>query len=171
MSWSDRRRALGALAAAALAAGCGFRPVYGDFGGGDAAAEVVDRRIRVESPPGRTGYFYARALRRKLGQGGAEAPFVLESTLSFGERETAITVEDDVTRFDVIGAATWRLSRVAGAEPVAEGSVRAVSAYNTLALPYATRTAAEDATRRVSEELAARVFIDLAAALSRIGPA
>ena len=163
MSFSDRRRALAALAATVATAGCGFRPVYGSGSG-----RAFERRIRVAEPPGRRGYFYARALRRRLGEAGPDATLTLETRLSFAERATAITVEDDVTRFDILGAAAWRLSERGDAAAIAEGEAEAATAYNTLARPYATRTAERDAERRLAEELAARVFLELAAALGRL---
>lgn len=166
MSFSDRRRALAALialGAASATTGCGFRPVYGAGSG-----RAFERRIRVQEPPGRSGHFYARALRRRLGEPGPDAAMTLETRLSFGERATAITVEDDVTRFDILGAARWRLTERGASDALAAGEAEAATAYNTLARPYATRTAELDAERRLAEELAARVFLELAAALGRI---
>lgn len=160
MSWSERRAALAALAALALTAGCGFRPVYGSGG----AVGGLDGGVRVAQPTGRAGYYFARALRARLGEPGADAAYEAETSLRFSPQETAITVEDDITRINLVGAATWRLVRRADGEVAAEGRVEAVSAYNTLAAPYATRTAAEDAERRVAEALAERVFLELAAA-------
>ena len=162
MWWCDRRRAAVALAAAALAAGCGFRPVHGDGGLAGAAGGV-----RVAQPPGRIGYFFAEALRARLGPPGPSA-LALDADLSLDRRETVITVADDVTRYDVVGTARYRL-RAEDGDLAAEGAVSAVTGYNTLAAPYATRRAAEDAERRVAEALASRVFLELAAALAADG--
>ena len=165
MSWSDRRAILVAATAALALGGCGFRPVHATGGDGQGAIGPV----RVVAPEGRRGYLYARALRAKLGgAAGANGPR-LETALRFGERETGITVEDDVTRFSIVGEAAWRLSE--GGAEIASGVARAASAYTTLAAPYAARTAAADAERRVAEELAARVFLDLASRLGSADPA
>ncbi len=157
----DRRRLLLGLAAASALGGCGFRPLHG--GGG---ADPVVGRVRVVPPPGRAGYYFQRALSRRLGAAGEEPRYTLSTTLRFDRRETAITVEADVTRYDVLGAAAFRLVPAGAAEPTLEETVRAVSAYTTLAAPYATAIAERDARRRVSEELARKVHAAVAVALS-----
>jgi LPS-assembly lipoprotein len=163
--WScDRRAALAALAAVAVG-GCGFRPLYGpDAAGGSGMIGQID----VVQPPGRDGYHYQRALRRRLGDAGADPAYALETTLRFDQRETAITVDADVTRYDILGAAEYRLIPTGAAEPVLTGAVEAVSAYTTLAAPYATAVAERDARRRVAEALAVKVQGALASALSRL---
>jgi LPS-assembly lipoprotein len=166
MSCSERRRAVLGLGAAALfwpLAGCGFRPLYATAEDGAVGAPG---NVRVESPPGREGYYYQRALRRRLGEAGESARWRLATTLAFDRRETAITVEADVTRYDVLGSARWRLFPVGETELAAEGVVDASSAYNTLAAPYATAVAERDALRRVSEALAQRVFVAVGARLA-----
>ena len=75
-----------------------------------------------------------------------------------------------MTRFDVIGRADFTLRERAGGAARLEGVARSVSAYSTLATPYATRIAAQDASRRVAEDLAERVFAQLAASLAADAP-
>ena len=144
-----------------LTGGCGFRPLYGS--GGDGGGVVG--QVRVVAPPGRDGYYYQRVLNRRLGDAGETPRYTLSTTLRFDRRETAITVEEDVTRYDVLGSAAYRLTPVGTAEPALEGVAEAVSAYTTLAEPYATAVAERDARRRVSEELAQKVYAVVAITL------
>jgi|AACY02.2.fsa_nt_gi Predicted secreted (periplasmic) protein (DUF2159). len=161
MSWFDRRGMLAVLALGAIGPACGFRPAYQPIGA--VAPGASAQAMQVAQPPGRAGYYYARALRRSLRvQGGVGAALRIESRLSFEERETAITVDDDVTRIAVTGRVAWRA--LDGDREISRGEERATSGYTTIAAPFAVRTAADEAERRIAEALAQRVFLALLAA-------
>lgn len=165
MSSFERRALLMGLAAFGLT-GCQIRPLYAP---GPGAPDVVSQ-VFVESPPGRDGYYYQRALRRRFGEAAPDAPWRLVSTLSFERESASITVEADVTRYDVIGRARYALIARGQAEPTREGVVEAQSAYNTLAAPYSEAVAERDAQRRISETLAQRVFLAVAGAMPEQAP-
>jgi LPS-assembly lipoprotein len=118
------------------------------------------------APPGRDGYYYHRVLERSLGAARDEPAYTLTTTLTFRRRETVITIQEDVTRYDVIGTARYALTPRGAAEPSLDDVAEAVSAYTTLAAPYATAVAERDARRRVAEELARKVYGAVAATLS-----
>ena len=158
---SDRRAVIAALAVAAVAPSCGFRPVHRRAGSLDPGG--TESSLEVAQPPGRAGYYYARALRRKLSLwDGRVDVFRIESRLQFEERETAITVDDDVTRIAVTGRVAWRA--LEDDREVTRGEERSASSYTTIAAPFAVRTAADDTERRIAEALAERVFLALLAA-------
>lgn len=154
------------LLAGLFAAGCGFRPLYGPGGGGDDLAGQVS----LEGVSGRLGYAFRDRLRRRLGEPGPDPRYVLDVAISTAQEGLLISRTDDVTRFDVEGIARFTLRRRADGVAVSEGVARSVSAYSTLASPYATRIAERDAERRVAEDLAERVFARIAALPVR-GPA
>ena len=159
----DLLRAGLALAAGAAAAGCAFEPLHRK---GGPVAEVRGS-VALTGVSGREGYAFRRALERRLGASGPDPAFVLDATLEFERRGLAITRDDSVTRFDVLGSARFALREAASGDLRAEGVARALSAYSALATPYATRVAAQDAERRVAEDLAERVYAQIAAQLSR----
>jgi LPS-assembly lipoprotein len=157
MSSPDRRSVIAALGAALLASGCGFRPLYGEAGG------ALRGQVAVEATEGRLGYHYRQQLRRRFGDPERDASYVLATTLAFQQEGFAITPEDDVTRYDVRGAATWTLRRRSDGVELARGEAASTSAYSTTATPYATDVAERDAERRVAADLADRVFAQVAA--------
>jgi LPS-assembly lipoprotein len=159
MSSSDGLARRGALALLLLAGGCGFRPLYAP----DERGGALWGQVRLEGVEGREGYHFRQALRRRLGEPAADADYTLTVSLSFDERGIAITPTDDITRIDVLGEARYALTPAGAEAPAMQGVARSVSAYNTLANPYATRVAADDAVRRVAEDLATRVFLRIAA--------
>lgn len=159
MSSSDAPTRRGALGFVLALGGCGFRPLYAP----DARGGALWGRVRLEGVDGREGWHFRQAFTRRLGEPGPDAAYTLAVALSFSERGLAITRTDAITRIDVIGEARYALTPDGADAPTAQGVARSVTAYNTLANPYATRVAADDAARRVSEDLAARVFLRIAA--------
>jgi LPS-assembly lipoprotein len=160
------RRAI-VLAGAALAGGCGFRPLYGAGGAGGA----LDGQVALEGLSGRAGYHFRQTMRGRVGDPGPEPRYVLAVDLDLEDEGLAITPEDDVTRISLTGRARWTLrDRAAGGEALT-GEARATSAYNTTGTPFATRVAAEDAERRVAQDLAERVFAQIAGRLGADEPA
>ncbi|TVQ56391.1 MAG: hypothetical protein EA355_07085 [Rhodobacteraceae bacterium] len=157
---SDRPTRRGALGLVLAVGGCGFRPLYAPDAGGGA----LHGQVRLEGVEGREGYYFRRALRRRLGDPASDAAYTLTVALTFSERGLAITPTDDITRVDVTGEARYALTPHGAETPTTQGVARSVSAYNTLANPYATRVAADDAARRIAEDLATRVFLRIAAA-------
>ncbi len=168
--WRRRilRAAATSAAAAALAGGCAFEPLHG----GAQGAGAWRGSVLVEDIEGREGYAFRQALRRRIGDAGSETRYSLSVALAFEERGLAITQRNDVTRFDVVGRADFALKRRAeDGRTVRAGVARSASAYNTLATPYATRIAAQDARRRVAEDLAERVYAEISVALTDGGGA
>ncbi|WP_273522069.1 LptE family protein [Rhodosalinus sediminis] len=149
---SDRRRLL-ALSAAALAAGCGFAPVYGPGGAGRA----LQGQVAVPAPDTRLGYHFTRRLEARLGR--AEAPrYRLEAPLTVEREGLGTTADGRTTRYQLIGRADWRLRPAApGAEPVAEGRVRGFTGYSSTGSPLAARAAERDAEERLATLLADRL--------------
>jgi LPS-assembly lipoprotein len=146
------------LAAAAATAGCAFRPLYGEAGGGALLGQVEPIGLA-----GRSGYHFGEQLRRRVGRPEPDAKFQLSAALSFDREGLAISASDDVTRYDVTGTARYTLVRRADGAVVTEGTVTSITAYSTTATPYATEVAERDAERRLAVDLADRVFARIAA--------
>ncbi|MFO7853742.1 MAG: LPS assembly lipoprotein LptE [Paracoccaceae bacterium] len=151
---SDRRRLL-ALSAAALAAGCGFAPVYGPEGAGRA----LQGQVAMPTPETRTDYHFTRRLEERLGR--ADAPrYRLEAPLTVTREGLGATADGRTSRYQLLGRAHWRLLRADAAEeaaPLAEGRVTGFTGYSASGSTLATRAARRDAEERLASLLADRL--------------
>ena len=158
MSWSDRRSVLALLLAAPLAA-CGFAPAYGPGG----AAAALRGAVALAEPADRDGFDFAARLEDRLGR--ANAPrFRLDWSVETTPVGAGITPTGAITRYTLQGKATWRLTRAAGGETVASGTVESFTSYATSGSTVATLTAEDDARRRLMVILADQVVARLIAA-------
>jgi LPS-assembly lipoprotein len=148
MSSSDRRTFLTLLAAAPLAA-CGFTPVYGPNGAGNALRD----RLRIEPPDTRLGFVLVARLEDRLGR--AQAPtHVLTWDIETSARGLAITGTDDITRINLNGTLTFAVTEAGSDLRVQSGEVSTFTAYSTTGSPVATAAARRDAEDRLMVALA-----------------
>ncbi len=155
------RRAF-ALGAAALAAGCGFHPLY-QQGGGQAAALSA---IYVNVIRDRAGQLLRQALQARLD--GSDSGVAKRYTLavSFNESVSSLDVQADnsITRNRTIGTAYWSLHDLDNPTPqLAGGTVRSVDGYNIIdeQFFYAT-TQADQTDQRLADVLADQIVTGLA---------
>ncbi|KAA9005987.1 LPS assembly lipoprotein LptE [Histidinibacterium aquaticum] len=159
---SDRlpRRAV-LLGGLTLLAGCGFSPVYGP---GGAAAPLLGTTA-VEAPATEAGYRLRLRLIDRLGP--SEAPtYLLSVDLDIRDAAVGVTSEQETTRYNLPGAATYRLTDVATGIGVASGTVDGFTSYSATGTSVSTFAAAEDARQRLAVVLADRILDRLAAALT-----
>lgn len=148
MSSSDRRTLLTLLAAAPLAA-CGFTPVYGPSGAGNALRD----RLRIEPPDTRLGFVLVARIEDRLGR--AQAPtHVLTWELATSERGLAITGTNAITRVNLTGTLGFRVTEAATDVQVQAGDVSTFTAYSTTGSPVSTAAARRDAEDRLMVALA-----------------
>lgn len=167
---SDRRGVFSgaALALAVAAAGCGFTPLYAP---GAPATEALGR-VAVAQVDGEAGF----ALRERLVQrlGAADAPtHRLEVALDLERRGVAITQRNVITRFNVIGAAAYRLAPLAAEGSALAGNVRAITGYSApdseTASAFASLAARRDAELRLARLLADQIAVRLALSAAEWG--
>jgi LPS-assembly lipoprotein len=154
-------RAAAALGLAALAGGCGFRPLHAP----DGAAAPLRGRIAVDPVPGAAGFAFRERLVERLGV--VEAPtHRLSVDLDMREEGAAISRDAITTRFIVIGTAAFRLVPVGDTEPLVVESVSVQSGYSApdgdTASAFAARAAALAAQERVARTLADRIALRFA---------
>lgn len=148
MSSSDRRTLLALLAVLPLA-GCGFAPVYGPGGAGNA----LRGRLRVEPPDTRQGFVFVARIEERLGR--TDAPdHVLTWDIDTTERDLAITGTNDITRINLNGTLRFRVVEVGSDVQVQAGEVTTFTAYSTTGSPVATASARRDAEDRLMIALA-----------------
>lgn len=155
MSSSDRRVFL--LGFAALA-GCGFAPVYGP----DGAATSMRGRIDVASPRDEEGYALVKRLQDRLGRADA-ADLDLTADIRISEDSVGFLPDGEISRYNVIGEAAWRLTRKGDDTLVASGRERSFTSYSATSTTVATTFAQRDARERLMVILADRIVTDLIA--------
>jgi LPS-assembly lipoprotein len=148
MSSSDRRTLLTLLAALPLAA-CGFTPVYGPGGQGNA----LRGRLLVEPPDTRLGFVLVARLEDRLGRSDAPG-YVLTWDIETSQRDLAVTGTNAITRVNISGTLNFRVTETATDVQVQAGSVSTFTAYSTTGSPVSTAAARRDAEDRLMIALA-----------------
>jgi len=154
MSSCDRRTLL--LGLFALPA-CGFEPVYGTGG----AAEGLYDQIRFDAPNDANSFILRKQLEDRLGR-GASAQFAMNVSLRLRTESLAITSEQLINRFNVIGTATYQIRRLSTDVVVDQGSVKNFTGYSASGTTVATSSARDDAferlTRSLADQLVSQIF-------------
>ena len=155
MWWSDRRQFL--LLAGAVGA-CGFQPAYGPGG----SAEGLNGRIEVAEPRNRLSFNLVRQLETRLGL--PDAPeYMLTTALSVNQSQLGLTTDNEITRYNVRGRATFTLNEIGTGRVATRGTVENFTSYSDLATPFATQTASNDALDRLmvilADQIVARLLV------------
>lgn len=155
MSLSDRRVFLISLAALA---GCGFTPVYGPGG----AASSLRGNITISDPTDLNGFNLVRRLEDRLGRNDHGA-YRLGFVLNLSEDELGILPDQTITRYNVLGEASFTLTHVESEEVVTSGKVRNFTSYAATGTTVSTLTAERDAYERLMVILADQIVTRLLA--------
>ena len=135
----------------ALAA-CGFTPVYAP--GGTAAK--LQGQVLVQAPGTRDAYLLVQELERQLGR-AADPRYGLKLSLTVTPEGLAVTRAGSVTRYNLVGRATYALVDIATETDVATGTVENFTAYSTTGSTVETRAAERDARERLMTILASQI--------------
>lgn len=164
MSSSDRRSLLALMAALPLAA-CGFAPVYAPAG----AAGRLRGRIAVQAPTDRNGFDLVRQLETRLG--APEAPlYDLAFSVSASRVAGGVTPDSAITRYQLVGTATWSLTERAGGARVAGGTARNFTAWSATGSTVAGLAAETDAAKRLMVILADQIVTQIIAKAPDLTP-
>ncbi|MFV1491719.1 LPS assembly lipoprotein LptE [Phaeobacter sp. JH18-32] len=161
MSWR-RPKYLIALAASLLVAACGFTPVYAPGGSGS----VLYGAVRVQAPEtlGATddtdAYFLVQNLESRLGRGSG-ADYALDLKLRTRSEGQAITADNEITRYSIVGQAAYVLTRQSDGTIVASGDVENFTGYSATGTTVETLAGERDAHRRLMMILADQITTDL----------
>lgn len=166
------RRLLLAGLAGSLAgplAGCGFRPLNGPPGAGEADIAPQLAAVRLGRSYGRTGQLLHQALDRRLAsrdRSGPPARYELVVTPSPAYEIQGYRRDGAPSRFRMVVTAPWTLQTISvPPRPVANGVARAIDSYNVVDSEfYASLVSSEAAERRLVEQIAEEVVLRLAIA-------
>jgi LPS-assembly lipoprotein len=156
MSSSDRRTFL--LALAALPAACGFVPAYGP----DGPARGLMGRISLADPADRNGFDLVGRLEERLGRAEAAA-WHLDYAISTSSVGLGITSSNAITRYNIVGSVTYRLTPAGGGAPVTSGKVQNFTSYSASGTVVSTAASERDAYERLMRILADQIVTDLIA--------
>ncbi len=165
-----RRRLLGhaLVPAAALLAGCGFRPMYARRRQG---GEVVDElaAIRIDLIPDRIGQLLRNDLIERLTPFGEPRypRYRLQVQLQQSSVSLAIQPDSTITRYNLHIDVSFTLTDVQTGAEVYHGRARAVGSYNAVRSDFATLSAEQDTARRTVREASEEVSTLLSVFFSR----
>ncbi|MCT8158478.1 LPS assembly lipoprotein LptE [Pseudoruegeria sp. SHC-113] len=149
MSSFDRRTLL--ISLAGLAA-CGFEPAYGPSG----AAANLRGSILVDEPTDRFSFELLKQLEERLGQ-PVNPSYGLAITLRLEEDDLAITQDQEILRYNIIGEADFAIRSLATDAELFRGKVSSFTAYAATGTTVSTREAQRDAYDRLMVILADQI--------------
>src|ERR1700728_2097125 len=154
MSWFDRARAAGALAAA-LALGRRFPPLYGE----PAHPGLVEkmREVEVAPIPDRIGHYLGDDLIAKMNGPGEPPPAKYRLTIKLTQTSQTPTVESQINPADaatVVGYVKFDLTKIDGGAVLYSGTATSAAVYDRSLQSYADLRAARDAEIRIARALA-----------------
>ena len=129
-----------------LVASCGFTPVYGPGGVGD----LWQNKVVVDAPYSVIGFRMNARLSDRFGA-VTDAAYTLTVVPQIAPVPATITVDGDITRFNLTGNATWVLSGPSGV--IADGLVQTFTSYSATGSTVATQSAESDAQARLAVAL------------------
>ena len=176
MSSLDRRTLL--LALPLMAAACGFTPVYGPGGIGNA----LYGQIAIQAPEDilsdneTDAYLLVRNLEDRLGR-PQSTTYTLDLSISTRSEGQAITLDNEITRYSIVGTVGFTLTRVADGAIAASGTVAGFTGYSATGSTVETLAGENDAHERLmmmlADQLNARILAtaDLSATPAAATPA
>lgn len=175
MSSSDRilRRSLLAAAATLALGGC-FRPLYGDSGAatGGGVRDILAATV-IDPIPDRIGHYLREELRFELDGSGLPktAQTYRLSIALFNRVQTPIvdTVTGRADAASLITDASFTFRRIDGDAVILSGKATASASYDRTQQRFANVRAARDAEIRIARTLAEQIRTRIAAALSTRG--
>lgn len=155
---SDRRTLLAGLAAACLAAGCGFTPVYAPDGVGTA----LQGQILPTEPRSSNSYAFVDRFEERLGRNDS-APLELRYAIRTSTDRLAITPDESTLRYHLRGSVSFSVVDKATGRELTSGEVSNFTSYSAIGTTVATRASQKDARSRLMILLADQVVAQLMA--------
>ena len=161
----ERLRAFGVASGALVLTACGFSPLYGP----ETAASRMTGQVSVDEIDGLMGFALRKRLTERLGT-VTDPQYALSVTLDVSAEGLAISQDNEITRYNLTGTATYQLRDITVSTALATGTVRAFAAHSATASPVATRIAERDARARLATSLADQIASRLAVAAAGLAP-
>ncbi|MEI4263349.1 LPS assembly lipoprotein LptE [Roseovarius sp. D0-M9] len=157
------RRAFAVGLLAALPA-CGFAPVYGPGGAGNA----LQGAVLVDTPVTREDYLLTRELETRLGRANP-GRYGLSYSTAIGSEAIAISRANVTTRYNLLGETTYALRDLDTQAVIASGKVNNFTGYSASGSTVATQAAERDARERLMTILADQIITRLLVSVPKSG--
>lgn len=151
------------IGATASLAACGFTPAYGP----NAASNRVLGQIAVDEIKTSDGFHLTRQLEHRLGRSAAPQ-FGLSVALTTREEGVAVTSDNQTTRIEIFGDATFALRNLADNAVVLSGKTRNFTGYSTTGETTSELASERDARERLMIILADQIATQLTARAGEI---
>ncbi|MEO0752429.1 MAG: LPS assembly lipoprotein LptE [Pseudomonadota bacterium] len=138
----DRRVFL--LSSLALTAGCGFTPAFAPGG----AATKLQNSVMLDDPGDRADYVLVRRFEERLGA-AAPARYGLSYSVLMYERGIAISSNNIITRYNVLGTVTYALRDMSTEKVLTSGKVEHFTSYSAEDTTISAQAAKQDAEERL----------------------
>jgi LPS-assembly lipoprotein len=154
--WSSSRRNLLLML---ILAGCGFKPALGT----DGAAQKLMGRVWPAVPLDQYGFDFVKQIEARLGRVQVR-DYDLTYSITTSTDGVALTADGATTRYNMVGIATWTLTRNVDGVRIAGGRVDSFASYSATGSTVAGVSAREDTERRLMTILADQVVARMMAA-------
>jgi len=158
------------------AQGCGFTPVYQQNPQADASKQesnsTINELAAINVSPiqfGRAGQELQTQLQDLLNPSSLNIPaqYALKITLTKQREAMAIEQNREITRYNLVTKATYRLVDSQTGEVKHKGNSRIVGSYNAVESDFATHTVEQDTLSRIMTEMARDIRFKLSAAIAK----
>ncbi|MGR3622062.1 LPS assembly lipoprotein LptE [Pseudophaeobacter sp.] len=151
------------LAAALVASACGFTPVHAPGGSGQALYGQIE--IQTPEQPDTRGdanaYFLVRNLEDRLGR-STGGDYRLDLTLTSRQEGQAITADNETTRYSILAAVGFSLTRLSDGTVIASGTETNFTGYSATGSTVETLAGERDAYERLmlilADQISARLL-------------
>ncbi len=157
----DRRLFL--ISALAGVSACGFSPAFGPGG----AATRLQNSVLLDDPGDRADYILVRHFEERLGQ-ASPARYGLSYSVSLSEESIAISSNNIVTRFNLLGSVTYALRDMTTEKVLTTGKVEQFTSYSAEDTTVATQAAQEDAEERLMVIMTDQMITQLTAQAAQL---
>lgn len=137
-------------------AACGFTPVHGPGGTGQA----LQNNVSTTEPTTRNDFLLNQRLEERLGRAD-EAPYLLTVSTGLSIDGLALDTAGTTTRFNVLGVSQYALAERDTGRVITSGTVDNFTTYSASGTTIATRAASKDAQERLMIILADQIVTRL----------
>ncbi len=153
-----------AVAMSAVLGGCGFHPLYADYGPQTGGHQLF-HSIYVEPIDGEVAGYEMRNALIDLLHGASrseQAQYRLSITIRQIVQGIAIQNDASITRYNYSLQADYNLTDRKTGRSIKSGSESTIAPYDVVASPYATEVAEHNAQKSGAHDLASRIQVELA---------
>ena len=152
----DRRLFL--LSALAVTAGCGFTPAFAPGG----TATRLQNSVSLDDPGDWEDYVLVRRFEERLGP-ASPARYGLSYSVNLVETGIAISTDNIITRYNVLGTVTYALRDMTTDKVLTSGKVENFTSYSAEGTTVSELAAKQDAEERLMLIMADQMITELTA--------